>query len=102
MINESKWGNDVEIEIRNRIQLSICAYAYEFANTSLISDAEFDAAAFAIRPQISTGNEELDKFFREEFTPSTGMWIRKHPDLPGVVQRYNMLIRAWGLQDDDS
>lgn len=99
MSNESKWGNEVEIEIRNRIQLSICAYAYEYRSVSLVADADFDAAAFAIRPAMATGKEELDKFFLEEFTPSTGMWIRKHPDLPGIAKRYDMILKALEIQE---
>lgn len=100
-MSKANWGTDVEIEIRNRIQLSICAYAYEFMSVSLVSDTDFDVAAFAIRPNMATGNEKLDKFFREEFTPSTGMWIHKHPDINGIAARYNMLMRALGEPNDN-
>jgi hypothetical protein len=30
---------------------------------------------------MSTGNKALDRFFKREFEPDTGMWIRKHPEL---------------------
>jgi len=76
-------------EIRNRIRLSIYAYAYEFKNESLISDAEFDEMAKAIEPDIMTSNEKLDKFFFEEFDPSTGQWIHKHPELEKIAKLYD-------------
>lgn len=85
------WGTPVEIERRNRIQLSIAAYAYEIMDDPLISDADFDAAAFSIQPEMDTGHPVLDKFFREEFSPSTGMWIRKHPELSGILDRYRFI-----------
>lgn len=68
-------------EARNRIRLSVAAYAYEVLSTSIISDSDFDALCLRINPEIPTGNEKMDKFFREEFDPSTGVWIWKHPEL---------------------
>lgn len=76
-------------EIRNRIRLSIYAYAYEFKNESLISDGEFDKMALEIEPDIMTSNEKLDKFFFEEFDSSTGQWIHKHPELEKVAKLYD-------------
>jgi len=75
-------------EIRNRIRLSIYAYAYEIKNESLISDAEFDKMALEIDPTIGTSNEKLDDFFFEEFDPSTGQWIHKHPELEKIAKLY--------------
>lgn len=86
------WGTPVEVERRRRIQLSIAAYAYEFMNESLISDHEFDAAALLIQPEMDTGNPLMDQFFREKFSPSTGMWIRSHPELDKIENKYWMLI----------
>ena len=88
---ETKWGSEVEVERRNRIQLSVAAYAYEFLDEPLVSDAAFDQAALQIRPEMDTGNPVLDEFFRKEFSPSTGMWIRKHPDLPGIAHIHRKL-----------
>lgn len=90
------WGTPVEIEKRNRIFLCIAAYGYEYAAMSLVSDEAFDAAARAINPQMETGNPVMDKFFKEEFSPSTGMWIRKHPDIHGIANRFNQLMKAVG------
>lgn len=75
-------------EIRNRIRLSIAAYAYEYDNNSIMSDAEFDALSRKIRPSVKTGNPRLDIFFKNHFMPDTGMWIQKHPDLEGVKRTY--------------
>lgn len=82
----------VEQERKNRIKLAVYAYAYEYDSNSLISDHEFDKMCFAIDSSIDTGNSEMDKFFRTEFTPSTGMWIRKHPDIAGIQRVYRLMI----------
>ena len=71
----------VATERRNRIRLSVFAYAYEFKSESLISDGEYDTLSRMINPKIKTGHKKLDKFFATEFEPDTGMWIRKHPEL---------------------
>lgn len=70
----------VEIEKRNRIRLSVFAYAYEVMNDSLISDADFDTLSLRIDPKVETGNKKLDRFFAKHFDPSTGMWVTKHPE----------------------
>lgn len=82
------WGSDVEIERRNRIRLTLAAYAYEFDNNSIMSDAQFDELSKKIRPEMSTGHKQHDKFFREKFEPDTGMWIREHPFLRAVERTY--------------
>jgi biotin synthase-related radical SAM superfamily protein len=87
------WGTPEETERRNRIKLSVAAYAYEFDNTSIMSDAEFDEFARLIDPQMSTNNQVLDQFFRTEFQPDTGQWIHKHPELDKVKQLYLRVYR---------
>lgn len=84
----SDWGSEVEVERRNRIRLTLAAYAYEFDNNSIMSDAEFDELSKSIRPEIKTGMKKHDEFFRKEFDPNTGMWIRKHPFLSRVAATY--------------
>ena len=76
-------------EIRNRIRLAVYAYAYEYLNHSIVSDSQFDKLASEIQPSISTGNETLDKFFKDHFMPDTGIWIHKHPQLDGIKYLYN-------------
>lgn len=83
-----KWGNKIEREIHRRIKVSIWAYAYEFENESLVSDAVFDAECLKVDIFQETGDEFLDDFFTEDFDPSTGMWIRKHPELKKIKALY--------------
>ena len=75
-------------ETRNRIKLSVAAYAYEFLNISVMSDAEFDSMSRTIDVSRSTGNKVMDNFFKKEFKADTGMWIHKHPDLEGIKSLY--------------
>ena len=82
------WGNEVERQIRLRIQLSVYAYAYEIANETLIPDHEFDCMCLKVDPSVKTGNKKMDKFFEKEFNPSTGQWIHKHPELGKIVNIY--------------
>ena len=80
--------NDLSTERRNRIRLSVAAYAYEVHDNPIISDAEFDALADKINVQVVTDNEMMDDFFREHFSPFTGQWIHKHPNKEGLEKVY--------------
>ena len=80
----SSWGSPVERETRRRCRLTLWAYAYEFMSTSLVDDATFDRTAREVDLCIATGREDLDQWWRDNFDPSTGMWIRKHPELDSV------------------
>ena len=81
-------------EIKNRIRLSVYAYAYEFMNDSLVDDAEFDRLSQEIDLNIITGNEEMDSFFAREFIADSGMWIRKHPELNRIKGLYENFYRG--------
>ena len=74
------WGSKVEKEIRLRIRLSVAAWAYEVADSAIMTDHDFDRLCLEVDTSIDTGNAKLDKFFREEFSPHTGVWVRKHPE----------------------
>jgi hypothetical protein len=76
----AEWGSPIEIERRNRIKVSVAAYAYEYLNDSIMSDGDFDALCLAINPKIQTGNKKMDKFFAEVFESHTGQWVHKHPE----------------------
>ena len=78
----------VSEERRNRIKLSVAAYAYEMDSNSIMSDGDFDSLCLKINVDIDTGNTLLDTFFRDEFNPSTGQWIHKHPELAGIRNIY--------------
>ena len=67
-------------EIRNRIRLSVAAYAYEYKDDPIMSDTEFDELSKKIDVSEKTGNRKLDNFFKKHFAPDTGMWIHKHPE----------------------
>ena len=75
-------------EIKNRIVLSVAAYAYEFVGDSIMSDHEFDDLSLKINPNQETGNVLLDKFFKNHFEPHTGMWIRIHPEIGKLKYLY--------------
>lgn len=76
-------------EIRNRIILSIAAYAYEFLGESIMTDHEYDELSLKINPNEKTGNDMMDEFFKTQFQPDTGMWIRSHPEIKKLEYLYN-------------
>ena len=75
-------------EIRNRIKLSIAAYAYEFLGKSIMTDHEYDELSLKINPNEKTGNDMMDEFFKTQFQPDTGMWIRSHPEIKKLEYLY--------------
>ena len=75
-------------EIRNRIKLSIAAYAYEFLGESIMTDHEYDELSLKINPNEKTGNDMMDEFFKTQFQPDTGMWIRSHPEIEKLEYLY--------------
>lgn len=78
----------ISCERRYRIRLSVAAYAYEFMDDPVLTDEEFDNLAKKINVNIKTGNDKLDKFFKEEFSADTGMWIHKHPEKEKLKNLY--------------
>lgn len=87
------WGSDVEKERHRRIRLSLAAYTYEVHNEIIMPDTDFDKLCLEINRGMDTGRPELDRFFREDFDPSTGMWIHKHPELDKLGAIYDKLYR---------
>ena len=85
------WGNEKEQETRRRIKLSLWAYAYDFESDSMVSDGEFDDECKKVRLEVDTNRPDLDKWWRDNFSPSTGQWIRKHPELDGIKKLYKRL-----------
>lgn len=74
-----------------RIRLALAAYAYEFESDAILSDADFDAMSKMVDLNVDTGAPDLDFFFSEEFSPDTGQWIHKHPELDKVGRLYHYL-----------
>ena len=83
-----KWGSPIELEVRRRIQVSVAAFAYEFENNPVMGDDLFDWFAGRICKRMGTCHPILDEFFLIHFSPMTGMWIHKHPDLIGIRRIY--------------
>ena len=96
LVGMSSWGSAEEVERRNRILVSLWAYAYEFESVSLVSDAEFDKKCLEIDLTKITHNAKLDAFFRKEFSPYTGQWIHKHPELDKMKQLFNRTRKFYG------
>ncbi len=83
-----------EQEIHRRTNVALWAYAYEVHNHSVVSDARFDERAREIDPKVKTGNKILDEFFKTEFSPDTGLWVHKHPELDKLAALYNRFFKA--------
>lgn len=83
------WGTPTEIERRRRIRLSVWAYAYEIAGSSLVDDATFDREAYTCDPTIATGH--LDEWWRTFFARHTGQWIYGHPEMDKLAKLYQRL-----------
>lgn len=89
-----RWGSPIEKEVRRRIGLSVAAYAYEIADTPIMTDATFDWLAEQIDPKQGTCHPILDEFFVHKFSPMTGMWIHEHPELDQVKRTYTRYYAA--------
>jgi hypothetical protein len=88
-----KYSVEACMQRRLRIRLSVAALAYEFYNTSIMSDSEFDEMSQGIIPRIETGNKKLDNFFKNHFVPYSGNWIAKHPEIEKIkeiFQKYHL------------
>lgn len=65
--------------------VSVAAYAYEYLNDPIMSDAKFDRMCQRIDVERSTGNKKMDRWFRENFDPSTGIWVHEHPNIAALA-----------------
>lgn len=95
----AEWGTPEEVERRRRIRLALWAYSYEFEHNSLVDDATYDAESKLVDLSISTSNAKLDKWFKKNFSPDTGMWITNHPELHKVKALYK---RVMAYRKEDS
>ena len=78
---------------RRRIKVSVAAWAYENGHKPIMTDAAYDKLSKVVYQErnIATGNNRLDRFFRQHFDPSTGLWVYKHPNpraLETIYARY--------------
>lgn len=86
--NGEKWGSEQERETKNRIVLSVAAYSYEEHDHSFLTDAEYDTLSNKIDLSVETQKKYMDIFFKNNFSPDTGMWIRNHPERPKLRYLY--------------
>lgn len=83
------WGTPREVETRRRIRLAVWAFAYEFLDRPIVSDAVFDFECQMVDLNIRTDKPDMDLWFIINFDRSTGNWIHKHPDLRAVNALYH-------------
>lgn len=86
----TRWGLLSELVKRDRIKVSIAAWAYEFNHRLIMTDAAYDSLSQQVQTQINiaTGNHRMDRFFQRHFTAHSGLWIHEHPNIPGLANIY--------------
>lgn len=88
------WGSPAEIERRRRIRVSLWAYAYEKLDLTLVPDHVYDLEASLIDVNEDTGHPLMDAFFKDHFSPITGMWINQHPQLD-QLHHFGRRLKLW-------
>lgn len=88
----------IEAEIRRRIRIAVWAYAYEVKADPFVTDAEYDEECRRVNLALDTSyegrdNSEIDAWFRDNFSPDTGQWIWRHPNLPRIASMYEQQSR---------
>lgn len=77
-------------ETQRRIKVAVWAYAYEVMNDSIVSDAEFDAECALVDLSKTTSDSAMDRWFKNNFNPCTGMWVQNHPNKRGLHTYYTL------------
>lgn len=85
----ASWGAPIEVEVRNRIQLSVATYAYELRDSPIMVDLDWDRLAQGINPRLGTCHPLVDEFFAGQFSPMTGVWIHEHPELDKIKRLFD-------------
>lgn len=80
-------------EIWRRSMVALAAYTYEIGEVEIMSDETFDRLCSEIDLSITTNRPDLDKWFKKHFSPNTGQWIHKHPDLPRIRNMFYIMKR---------
>lgn len=73
---------ETEAEEQRRIRIRLLCAAYFYYHEPefyFMSDNQFDMLAKEVILDISTGHEALDVWFKECYSPSTGMWVNQLP-----------------------
>jgi hypothetical protein len=74
------------------MRLALAAFAYEFMAHSIMTDDDYDSLSREVDLSIDTGNETMDKFYRDNFMSDTGMWVRSHPELDKLECTYYQIF----------
>lgn len=92
-------------EKRLRIRLAVAAYDYEIMNgiLGLMTDNEFDFNCQQVDLDVPTGSPNHDKWWRDNFDPSTGQWVYGYPDHVGLARIWHSLRQSQkqGVQPDE-
>lgn len=83
-----------EREKRRRMNVVLWAYAYEIMDNPLVSDADFDQQCRFVNLSINTDRPDLDEWFRKNFDPCTGSWIRSYPEIDKLEKLYERVRGA--------
>lgn len=57
----------------------------------MLPDHLYDKLALSIDVRKSTARPDLDEWFREHFSPHTGMWVLNHPERDKLDSLYRSL-----------
>jgi hypothetical protein len=79
-------------EKAKRIRVAVWACAYELFNTSLVDDYTYDKLCKEINLEKVTDRPDLDRWFKENFSPDTGLWVHQHPDLDRLEEICHNII----------
>ena len=81
-----------------RMLLSVWAFAYEIYDHSFVTDSEYDKQALLVDLSIATDREDLDSWFKDNYSPYTGQWVLGHPER----ERLNDIVKRLIKVDNDS
>lgn len=59
-----------------------------------MSDKDFDDLSKSIDINIKTNKPKIDKWFKKNFQPCTGMWIHKYPELDKLKIIYEQVFTS--------
>ncbi len=91
--------NGICVETRLRIKVLLGAYTYELCDWDYMHDSQFDKLCLLVNLDRPTHRPDLDKWFKENFSPHTGQWIHNFPELGKLdvlckrLQSYNIVFK---------
>ncbi len=73
-----------------RVQLAVWAFAYEVYSHSFVTDSQYDKQSLLVDLSIATDREDLDSWFKDNYSPYTGQWVLEHPE----KDRLNTIVQG--------